>query len=192
MIRFSVFAALLAVCIVFCGCQEKKETVSDSGISSVPSASPAPVSDTPDSGDATEKVEFNDNIDFAINYDDNFHSHGQGRFGGILAILGSHQYHVEFIPNSTTGEITAILYDDHFKPFKTETKELTLSLLVDGQPKQFTFLVNFEGSSEKPALYKISDTTLAKLLHDGWTGNAQASITIDEKPASGKLIPLKK
>lgn len=192
MTRLSFVIVLVSFCIALTGCPDTPAPTKPSEPGPAPAATPTAPAEATAEKPAEPTAGFNLNPDFAINYDDNFHSHGQGRFGGLLAILGSHQFHAEFLPDATTGNITAILYDDHFKPVKSAAKELTVSLLVDGEPKQFSLLVDFEGSNEKPALYKISDAALAKLLNDGWTGNALVSITVDDKPASGKLIPLKK
>ncbi len=181
MSRFAVSVVLICAFISFSGCTkvEKGEVVSTSQTAHTHNHT---------DGHAGH-AEFNQNIDFAINYNDGFHSHGNGRFGGHLAVLGRHQYHAEFIPNEETGVVLVILYDGHFKPIKTDAKELTLNMVVEGQPKQFVIPVDFEGSAEKPALYKLTDATLAPLLQDGWTGNAQVSITIDGQPATGPLTP---
>ena len=192
MIRLSLIVFFVSMCLMLTGCPNNPEPPKPAEPDPVPVAQMPVSAPSDETSEKPNASEFNLHPDYAINYDDGFHSHGRGRFGGLLAILGNHQFHVEFLPNAETGDITAILYDDHFKPFNSETKELTVSLMIDGEPKQFTFLVNFEGSKEKPALYKISDTTLAKLLHDGWTGNALVSITIDDKPANGRLIPVKR
>ncbi len=176
MIRPLLFTILLILCVAVSGCSEKTTDTAQTRGSH----------DDHDHAMA-KPAGFNQNVDFAINYDDNFHSHGVGRFGGLLAVLGRHQYHVEFIPNKETGDVLAILYDNRFKPFKTATKELTLSLKVDDQPKQYTIPVDFEGSEAKPALYKINDGVLAKLLHDGWTGDALVTITVDGQSASGPM-----
>ncbi len=193
MIRPVVLACFLVPCYALIGCSEKQEGTVTSTKVTTRHADHGSHDHHHDHHhgsheDAGHKHgEFNQNIDFAINYDDHFHAHDRGRFGGLLAVLGSHQYHAEFIPDKETGAVLAILYDRLFKPIKMDVKELTVSLLVDGQPKQFTLLVDFEGSAEKPALYKINDATLANLLHDGWTGNALVAITVDDKPVAGQL-----
>lgn len=124
--------------------------------------------------------------------EEEFHSHHVGPKGGVLAVLGHHQFHVEFLPDEASGAISALVYDDRFKPTALDAKELTLNIMVAGQPKQFTFLVDNDGSDGKVATYKLTDAELAKLLKTGWEGNAQVSITVKGNPASGGLAqPMK-
>lgn len=188
MLRPLSILVLLTLAFTFSGCvQEAEKPATTAGNGTAATDTPAPA-------EAAVEVSFPklNEIDYAVNYDDGFHSHGKGRFGGLLAILGSHQYHVEIIPETATGDVLGILYDDHFKPFKTETKEFTLSLKVNGEQKIYTLLVDHDGDEGKPATFKISDPELAKTLAMGWDGEARVMITVDDAPASGRLAPIKR
>lgn len=172
-----LFVFVLALFVVSIGCRvEKVEVGSDSSSSSASSSS--------DGGVTAEKAE---NSDFPP-----FHSHTAGRKGGALAVLGRHQFHAEFLPDAETGDISVLVYDNEFMPIALEAKELTLDLMVSGEPKKYTFLVDNAGSDTEVAVYKLSDADLAKLLKEGWDGNAQVSIMDKGNPASGKLYNPKK
>lgn len=124
--------------------------------------------------------------------EEEFHSHDHGPKGGILAILGAHQFHVEFIPDEETGSVTAYVYNDRFKPVALDSKELKLNIMLGGEPKQYALLVDHDGSDGKEAAFKITDADLAKLLKNGWEGKAQVSLNVKDAPHTGDLIPLKK
>lgn len=123
-----------------------------------------------------------DNPDFP-----EFHSHTVGRKGGPIAVLGRHQFHAEFLTDAETGQISVLLYDDHFMPVAMDAKDLALNIMVGGEPKQYTFPVIDAGSGTKVAVYQLTDPDLAKLLKDGWEGKAQVSITEKGSPTSGTL-----
>lgn len=171
-IRFACFAVLSSLLVLSIGCRK----AADSATSSPP----------PDAAGQTGTAHAHDD------HEEEFHSHDHGPQGGILAILGSHQFHVEFMPNAETGDVTAFVYNDRFKPVALDTKELTLNIMSGDQPKQYTLLVDHDGSDNKAATFRIADVDLAKLLKDGWTGEARVSITVNGNPAGGRLIPLKK
>ena len=170
--------ALFSVLVFSFGCQKTEQTERP------PSTSQTPGSGST-SGESRTPAAHTD-------HEGEFHSHDHGPQGGILAILGAHQFHVEFMPDVQTGTTTAFVYDSRFKPTVLDSKELALNIMVDGQPKQYTFLVDHDGSDNKAATFKLSDEGVTKLLKDGWTGDARVSITVKGNPAGGNLVPLKK
>ncbi len=194
MLRILPIVALLSLIFMAPGCVKVNEK-SEKPEPTRTTTQAAPTSPAEKPNEAAPAISFPklNEINFtAVNYDDNFHSHGKGRFGGLLAILGSHQFHAEFIPDTETGDVLAIVYDNHFKPFQTETKELTLALKVGDEPKTFTLLVDHDGSEGKPATFKITDVDLAKILAQGWQGDARVMFTSADAPASGNLIPARR
>lgn len=172
-----LFVFVLSSFIAWIGCRSEKTEQSPGSSSSTSSSAGSDAI-------ATEKPE---NPDFPP-----FHSHTVGRKGGPIAVLGRHQFHAEFLPDEETGDISVLAYDSDFMPITMEAKELTLDIMVGGEPKKYTFLVNNPGSDSTVAVYKLSDADLAKLLKEGWEGNTQVSITEKGNPTSGKLYNPKK
>lgn len=121
-----------------------------------------------------------------------FHDHFVGRKGGLIAMLGGHQFHAEFLADEATGEITVLIYDEDFMPLAVEAKEVTLNIMVGGEPKQYKFDQTEPGGELTVATYKLTDADLAKLLKAGWEGDAQVSIAVNGAPTSGKLALPKK
>lgn len=186
MLRVLPFIALLSLILSAPGCTPETEKPGTTPNTTSTSTEP---DKTTEAAPAISFPKLNE-IDYAsVNYNDGFHSHGKGRFGGLLAMLGSHQFHAEFIPDAETGDVLAIVYDKEFKPFQTETKELTLALKIGDEPKTFTLLVDHDGADGKPATFKITDADLAKILVQGWQGDARVMFTSGDAPASGNLAP---
>ncbi len=115
------------------------------------------------------------------------HSHDVGPQGGILAVLGQHQFHAEAIADEKTGAVKVFVYDGTNQAVKIDAKELTINLMVDDKPAKYTLLVDHDGSDGKPAVFAITDAHLAEHLCDGWKGDAKVSIDIAGAPCVGNF-----
>lgn len=112
------------------------------------------------------------------------HAHDVGPNGGPLAILGSHEFHVEVLADEETGKVRALLTDLEFKPFETTAKSLSINMVLGGKPRQFTLDYT---DNTSPIEFQATDKALAKAIHDGWEGEARVAIEISGSPRIGAL-----
>jgi hypothetical protein len=112
------------------------------------------------------------------------HGHDVGPNGGLLAILGSHEFHVEVLADEDTGKVRALLTDPEFKPVKTTAKSLSINMVLGGKPSQFTLDYTDDTS---PVEFQATDKALAEAIHDGWEGEARVVIEIAGSPRTGAL-----
>jgi hypothetical protein len=112
------------------------------------------------------------------------HGHDVGPNGGSLAILGSHEFHVEVLADEDTGKVRAILTDAEFKPVETATKSLSINMVLGGKPSQFTLDYT---DNTSPVEFQATDKALAEAIHDGWEGEARVQIEISGAPCTGML-----
>jgi hypothetical protein len=112
------------------------------------------------------------------------HGHGSGPNGGPMAVLGSHEFHVEVLADEDTGRVRALLTDSEFKPVETATKSLSINMVLDGKPSQFV-LDHIDNTS--PVEFQATDKTLAEAMSDGWEGEARVVIEISGAPRTGAL-----
>ncbi len=112
------------------------------------------------------------------------HDHEVGPNGGLLAVLGSHEFHVEVLADEDTGKVRALLTDAQFKPVETTAKSLSINMVLDGKASQFT-LDCIDNTS--PVEFQATDKALAEAIHDGWEGEARVVIEIAGTPRSGAI-----
>ena len=112
------------------------------------------------------------------------HGHDVGPNGGSLAILGSHEFHVEVLADEGTGIVRALLTDSEFKPVETTAKSLSINMVLGGKPSQFT--LNYADNTS-PVEFHATDMALAEAIHDGWEGEARVVIEISGSPHTGAL-----
>lgn len=115
------------------------------------------------------------------------HSHDEGPKGGLLAVLGSHEYHVELIPDEENGVTTAYLYDSNFHPVATDVKELQITFIVGGKPAIFKLPLKEVNTADAPAMFLLKDDLLSSTLTDGWEGDASVLVTINAVPYNQKI-----
>ncbi len=114
------------------------------------------------------------------------HSHTEGPNKGLLAVLGSHEYHAEVLHDEDTGQVTAIISDGKFKPIENTITDVKLNLLVDGEPTPFALTPQAREAGEEVRFITV-DKALCELVCEGWEGDAQVSADIDGEPYHGKL-----
>jgi hypothetical protein len=112
------------------------------------------------------------------------HGHDVGPNGGSLAILGSHEFHVEVLADEGTGIVRALLTDSEFKPVETAAKSLSINLVLGGKPSQFTLDC---ADNTSPVEFQATDMALAEAICDGWEGEARVAIEISGSPRTGAL-----
>ena len=112
------------------------------------------------------------------------HGHDVGPNGGLLAILGSHEFHVEVLADEDTGNVRALLTDSEFKPVETAAKSLSINMVLGGKPSQFTLDYT---DNTSPVEFQATDKALAEAIHDGWEGEARVVIEISGSPRTGAL-----
>jgi len=115
---------------------------------------------------------------------DGGHDHDAGPNGGPLAVLGSHEFHVEVLADEATGKVRALLTDPEFRPVETAADSLSINMVLDGKPSQFT--LNY-AQDTSPVEFQVTDKALAKAIHDGWEGEARVAIEISGSPRIGQL-----
>ena len=57
------------------------------------------------------------------------HNHEAGPNDGLLAVLGSHEFHVEVLADEDTGNVRALLTDSEVKPVETAAKSLSINMV---------------------------------------------------------------
>ena len=116
------------------------------------------------------------------------HGHDVGPNGGPLAILGSHEFHVEVLADEDTGKVRALLTDAEFKPVETAAKSLSINMMLGGKASQFT--LDYIDNTW-PVEFQATDKALAEAIHDGWKGEARVVIEISGSPRTGALAATK-
>ncbi|NQU23732.1 MAG: hypothetical protein HQ567_20815 [Candidatus Nealsonbacteria bacterium] len=116
------------------------------------------------------------------------HGHDVGPNGGPLAILGSHEFHVELLADEDTGKVRALLTDAEFKPVETAAKSLSINMVLGGEATQFTLDYT---DNTSPVEFQTTDKALAVAIHDGWEGEARVVIEIAGSPRTGALAATK-
>ena len=111
----------------------------------------------------------------------------KGPHGGLLAVLGSHEYHAEVLADHDTGKVTLFLTDAKFQPIAVDVKEVRLNLMVDGKPKQYVLKVAETIGPDQPIPFTLTDVELAELLEEGWAGEARVAVELDGAPYTGAL-----
>ncbi len=117
------------------------------------------------------------------------HSHDVGPNGGLLAVLGNHELHVEVIGNEESGKVTAQIFDGSMKPLAVSTKEITINIPIDGKNQAFVLPLEKEFAEGSAATFSLTEKVLAEKVCDGWQGRAEVMLTNKETPLSGKLAP---
>ena len=112
------------------------------------------------------------------------HGHDVGPNGGPVAVLGSHEFHVEVLADEDTGKVRALLTDSEFKPVETAAKSLSINMVLGGKPSQFTLDYT---DNTSPVEFQATDKALAEAIHDGWEGEARVVIEISGSPRTGAL-----
>ena len=112
------------------------------------------------------------------------HGHDVGPNGGPLAILGSHEFHVEVLADEDTGIVRALMTDSEFKPVETVAKSLSINMVLGGKASQFTLDY---ADNTSPVEFQATDKALAEAIHDGWEGEARVVIEISGSPCTGAL-----
>lgn len=138
-----------------------------------------------DSDESTGKTGPN----FVVSQEKDGHAgaHSGGPNGGVVAVLGNHEYHAEAFADEASGLVTVLLYDQthDFVPVAVDAKELNINMVVDDAPSQFTLKIADDAEEGKPAPYTITDEKLAEWISDGWNGKATIQIVISDKSLSG-------
>jgi hypothetical protein len=118
------------------------------------------------------------------------HGHGhEGPHGGQLIELGSDEkYHAELVHDDASGTVTVYLLDGEAKAAAPiDAAEVTLNLVVDGEPKQFKLPASAmdddpEGRSSR---FELTDSELLEALEGGAEG--RLSVEIDGTQRQGNL-----
>lgn len=106
------------------------------------------------------------------------HSHTKGPQGGQLAILGSHEYHVELV-KTAQGGFSAYLYDAQLKPVNPDVSVLNFTYMNNGQPVSVAFTKTADGAAFAPS----ADT----VFPDGWNQDASVMLKINGVPYNQKM-----
>jgi hypothetical protein len=106
------------------------------------------------------------------------HDHNApGKHGGQQQLLGNHEYHAELADDDATGEVAVYITDAELNPVAVPEKEIFLTAIVDGQPKEFK-LINAPGGQPRFALV---DKQLCDAVCKGKDG-VHLNATIKGKP----------
>lgn len=117
------------------------------------------------------------------------HDHAEGPHNGQIIELGDDEYHAELLHDDATHTVTIYLLDAEAKKSVTSAEqELTVNVVADGKPAQYTLAANpqTEDPSGESSRFSATDEALCKALDaEGATG--RLSVTIAGKPYSGKF-----
>ena len=109
------------------------------------------------------------------------HDHNApGKHGGQQQLLGNHEYHAELADNDATGEVAVYITDAEFNPVAVPEKELFLTAIVDGQPKEFTLSGETNPPGGQPR-FVLVDKQLCDAVCKG-KGGVRLNATIKGKP----------
>ena len=109
------------------------------------------------------------------------HDHNApGKHGGQQQLLGNHEYHAELAHNDATGEVAVYVTDAEFNPVAVPEKDLFLTVVVAGQPKEFTLSAQTNPPGEPPR-FAIVDKQLSDAIDKG-EGGVRLNATIKGKP----------
>ena len=98
------------------------------------------------------------------------HDHSApGKHGGQQQLLGNHEYHAELADNDTTGEVAIYITDGEFKPVTVPEKEMFLTAVVAGQPKEFTLVSDTNPPDGQPR-FVLADKQLCDAVCKGGEG----------------------
>ncbi|NQT36466.1 MAG: hypothetical protein HQ581_03200 [Planctomycetes bacterium] len=113
------------------------------------------------------------------------HSHDTPH-GGLLAVLGSHEYHAEVLHDEDTNQVTAIISDSEWQPIESKITNVKLNLMVADVPEPFSLSPQTRKAGEE-VRFSTVNAELCELVCEGWEGNAEVSADIDGAPYRGKL-----
>ena len=117
------------------------------------------------------------------------HDHGhEGPHGGHIIELGDEQYHAELTHDEATHSVTVYILDGSAKNASPiETESLTINLVADGKPMQFTLaampLDGEEGASSRFGLE--SEELLHEIEEEG--SKPRLSFTVGDKPFTAPI-----
>ena len=121
---------------------------------------------------------------------DHEHDHpSEGPHHGHLIELGQDEYHLELTHDDATKTVAIYVLDAAAeKSVPINEKELTISLVVDGKPAQYTLPAapQADDPEGKSSSFSLADESLC----DGWDAKGatgRISLTINDKPYSGKI-----
>jgi hypothetical protein len=112
------------------------------------------------------------------------HDHNApGKHGGQQQLLGNHEYHAELTRNEDTGEVALYVTDAQLKPVVVPETEAFLTVIVDGQPKEFTLKSEAKPSGEPGARphFVLVDKQLSEAIENA-EGGVRLNVTIKGKP----------
>jgi hypothetical protein len=104
--------------------------------------------------------------------------------GGFLAILGNHEYHAEIVADPSTSQVCVYLTDAHFGAVSVTEQELSVSVLVDDEPRQYDLSVDADSEVLR---FITTDEKLCEVISEGWQGDAQVFGTINGTRYSGRF-----
>ncbi|HEX5103606.1 MAG TPA: hypothetical protein VFV87_07345 [Pirellulaceae bacterium] len=118
------------------------------------------------------------------------HSHPtEGPHHGHLIELGEEEYHAELAHDDATKTVTVYLLDKEAKaPVAIPDPEISLNLVVDGQPMQFKLkAAPQEGDpAGQASMFSITDETVLE-AHDAPKTTGNLNVTISGKEYSAKI-----
>lgn len=120
------------------------------------------------------------------------HAHGdhdhsdEGPHHGQLIELGDEEYHAELTHDDQSHTVTIYLLDNNArKAVTTEEPEVTLNLVIDGEPAQFKLPAAADAET-KGSQFSLVDQRLGKALDAGGV-MVRLNVTIDDKPYAGSV-----
>jgi hypothetical protein len=114
----------------------------------------------------------------------NHHDHGEeGPHKGHLIELGDEEFHAELVDDEAGGKIIIYVLDSKAKdPVAADGEEVTISVVVDGQPKDFSLKAT---DAAKRDQFESNEPELAAGLDHYKDAKGRLQITINKKPYTG-------
>jgi hypothetical protein len=111
-----------------------------------------------------------------------------GPHGGHIIELGDERYHAELAHDDAAGTVTVYILDGKAEnPSAIDAVEVTINLVIDGQPQQFTLpAAPQEGDAEgRSSRFELADADLLEALEGDAT--CRLNVEIDGTPLLGDI-----
>ena len=124
----------------------------------------------------------------------------------VAAVFPGHRFALEVVVRPITETVNdeerivptvfAFAADAHFEPIRVDAREIRLNFVVDRRPRSFilrpvTTDPRAERNPQPQSIFESKDPDLARLISNGWQGNATATMVVGRVPFNARLVQAK-